>query len=104
MIRDGHAFSRSTGAIGRPRLQWGVIGCLLGAVPAAVAGHRPAPGAARVKLPGYDEIVELLFIWMTFLGAVALWREGALYRVGCLVDRLLPPPARQGVAPRHTAC
>lgn len=34
-----------------------------------------------MKVPGYDELVELLFIWMTFVGSVALWREGTLYRV-----------------------
>jgi TRAP-type C4-dicarboxylate transport system permease small subunit len=34
-----------------------------------------------VSISGYDEIIEFVFAWMTFLGAVALWREGALYSV-----------------------
>ena len=50
-----------------------------------------------IKLSGYDEMVELLFIWMTFIGSVALWREGALYRVEA-IDRLLKPRARQALA------
>jgi len=48
-------------------------------------------------MTGYDELVELLFAWMTFAGAVALWREGALYRVD-LADRLLPPGGRRALA------
>jgi TRAP-type C4-dicarboxylate transport system permease small subunit len=42
-----------------------------------------------LALQGYDEIVELLFIWITFLAALALWREGALYRVS-IVEGVLP--------------
>jgi TRAP-type C4-dicarboxylate transport system permease small subunit len=41
-------------------------------------------------MSGYDEIVELLMAWLTFLGAAALWREGALFRVE-LLEFLLPP-------------
>jgi len=45
------------------------------------------------SLTGYDEIVELLVAWMTFLGAAMLWGEGSLYRVDVLTDRLPPRPA-----------
>src|SRR5690606_4531332 len=76
--------------------KWGVIGCLLGLffllLLAVIVRLVPF-----VTISGYDEIVELLFAWMTFLGALALWREGALYRVtviesaiGASVPRLLP--------------
>ncbi len=41
-------------------------------------------------LMGYDEIVELLMAWMTFLGAAVLWGEGSLYRVDVLTSRLGP--------------
>ena len=47
-----------------------------------------------VPLAGYDEIVELLMAWMTFLGAAVLWGEGCLYRVDVLTSRLGPRPAR----------
>ena len=41
-------------------------------------------------IPGYDEIVEWLFIWLVMLTSLALWREGSLYRV-MIVEDLLPP-------------
>jgi TRAP-type C4-dicarboxylate transport system permease small subunit len=40
-----------------------------------------------IQLAGYDEIVELLMAWMTFLGAAVLWGEGVLYRVDVLTSR-----------------
>lgn len=43
-----------------------------------------------ITIQGYDEIVELLFIWIVMLAGLALWREGSLYRVGMLED-MLPP-------------
>lgn len=51
--------------------------------------------APIVPISGYDEVVEWLFAWLTFLGALALWREGALYRV-TLVDAM-PMLARRVV-------
>ncbi len=45
-------------------------------------------------IQGYDEIVELLFIWIVMLTALALWREGALYRV-VIVEDLLAPQAQR---------
>jgi TRAP-type C4-dicarboxylate transport system permease small subunit len=50
-----------------------------------------------LSVSGYDEIVELLVVWLTMLGAVALWREGALYRVASL-EALLPRGLRRALA------
>ncbi len=47
-----------------------------------------------IPLAGYDEIVELLMAWMTFLGAALLWGEGSLYRVDVLTSRFRPGVAR----------
>lgn len=33
------------------------------------------------SMSGYDEIIEWLVAWMTFAGAVALWREGSLFSI-----------------------
>lgn len=41
------------------------------------------------SMAGYDEIIEFLFAWMTFLGTVALWRQGNLFKVELL--RNIPP-------------
>lgn len=76
--------------------KWGVIGCLLGLffllLLAVVVRIVPF-----VAISGYDEIVELLFAWLTFLGALALWREGALYRV-VVIESALAPSARRLIA------
>ncbi|MFA7666086.1 MAG: TRAP transporter small permease subunit [Burkholderiaceae bacterium] len=68
-----------------------VCGCLLGLFFLLFLGivQRFLP---FIKLTGYDELIELLFGWMTFVGAVALWREGTLYRVA-FIDQLLSPRA-----------
>ena len=47
-----------------------------------------------IPLTGYDEIVELLMAWMTFLGAAVLCGEGSLYRVDVLTSRLGPRAGR----------
>jgi TRAP-type C4-dicarboxylate transport system permease small subunit len=47
-----------------------------------------------IALTGYDEIVELLMAWMTFLGAAVLCGEGSLYRVDVLTSRLGPAASR----------
>ncbi|WP_270935249.1 TRAP transporter small permease [Falsiroseomonas oryzae] len=76
--------------------RWGVILAMLGLfvlLLVAVVG-RSVPALA---VSGYDEIVELLVVWLTMLGAVALWREGALYRVASL-EAALPRPARRALA------
>ena len=69
--------------------RWAVVSCLSGLFILLTMGmlQRLFPA---VPLTGYDELVELLFGWMTFAGALALWREGSLYRVNAL-DRFLPP-------------
>lgn len=73
-----------------------VIACLLGLFALLAFGivQRLIPG---ITIAGYDELIELLFGWMTFVGALALWREGALYRVNML-DLVLPTRARQALA------
>jgi TRAP-type C4-dicarboxylate transport system permease small subunit len=43
-----------------------------------------------VSISGYDEIIEFVFAWMTFLGALALWREGALYSVDFIQNAVAP--------------
>jgi TRAP-type C4-dicarboxylate transport system permease small subunit len=45
------------------------------------------------SMSGYDEIIELLIAWMTFAGAVALWREGALFKID-LFSAMSPPVAK----------
>lgn len=76
--------------------RWSVIGCFLGLFLLLSLGilQRLLP---LLKVPGYDELVELLFIWMTFIGSLALWREGVLYRVEA-IDRLLGPRAARVLA------
>ncbi|MGH6943674.1 MAG: TRAP transporter small permease [Geminicoccaceae bacterium] len=46
------------------------------------------------SMSGYDELVELLTVWMTFAGAVVLWREGTLFRVDFLLQKLPPRGAQ----------
>jgi TRAP-type C4-dicarboxylate transport system permease small subunit len=67
--------------------KWGVILCLVGlsALLLLAVLVRFVPG---ISLTGYDEVIEWLFAWMSFLGTLALWREGSLYRVGFLDDLL----------------
>ena len=36
----------------------------------------------------YDEIVELLFAWLVFIGAAALWREKSHFRVDWIYSKL----------------
>lgn len=76
--------------------RWIVVACFLGLFLLLSLGiaQRFAPS---IKLSGYDELVELLFGWMTFVGALALWREGALYRVNT-IDRFLPHRTRMALA------
>jgi TRAP-type C4-dicarboxylate transport system permease small subunit len=53
-----------------------------------------------LSISGYDEIVELLVVWMTMLGAVALWRDGGLYRV-VVIEEMAPPAARRALTLLH---
>ena len=38
------------------------------------------------SMSGYDEVIEWLIAWLTFAGAVALWREGSLFRVDMIIS------------------
>lgn len=82
--------------------RWSVNGCFLGLFVLLSLGilQRMFP---LMKVPGYDELVELLFIWMTFIGALALWREGTLYRVDALERVLSRSGRRVLVALTHAA-
>jgi TRAP-type C4-dicarboxylate transport system permease small subunit len=82
--------------------RWVVIACFLGLFALLSLGilQRTFP---MLKVPGYDELVELLFVWMTFIGSVALWREGTLYRVE-LLERSLGPTGRRVLETAIHAC
>ena len=79
--------------------KWGVIGALLGLFFLLLLGVvvRFAP---VLPISGYDEIVELLVVWLTMLGALALWREGGLYRV-VVIEAATPPRVRRAIAMLH---
>lgn len=68
------------------------LACLLGlfVLLGAAIVLRIAP---LFSIVGYDEIVELLFIWLVMLTSLALWREGVLYRV-VMLESLLPAKPR----------
>jgi TRAP-type C4-dicarboxylate transport system permease small subunit len=70
-------------------IRWGAIASLLVILGLLSLGVfvRAVP---VFSMSGYDEIVELLMAWLTFLGAAALWRQGTLFRVE-LLELLLPP-------------
>ncbi|WP_108662174.1 TRAP transporter small permease [Acuticoccus kandeliae] len=70
--------------------KWGVITALVLLFVLLLAGviTRALP---FVSITGYDEIVELLVAWLTFMGAVALWREGALYNVTLILVAVSRP-------------
>lgn len=76
--------------------RWIVIGCMLGLFALLALGVIQR-GLPLFTITGYDELVELLFGWMVFVGALALWREGTLYRVDML-ERALPRGARLALA------
>lgn len=76
--------------------RWGVIACVVGLFLLLALGvvTRIVP---LVSVAGYDEIIEFLFAWLTFLGALALWRENALYRV-MIIETNAPPALRRVIA------
>ena len=43
---------------------------------------------------GYEEIIELFTVWMTFVGAAILWREGSLFRVDVFLHAVPDTVAR----------
>lgn len=73
--------------------KWGVILALVALFVLLMAGilTRTFP---FVSIAGYDEIIELAVAWMVFLGAVALWRDGTLYRV-MIIATSAPAPIRR---------
>lgn len=81
--------------------KWGVVGALLALSALLLLGVlvRFVP---FIPISGYDEVVEFLVIWLTMLGALALWREGGLYRVVALED-MAPPWGRRALALMHHA-
>jgi TRAP-type C4-dicarboxylate transport system permease small subunit len=95
MIGVLRAADRAVGFI----CKWGVIGALLGLFVLLLLGVlvRFVP---VLPISGYDEIVELLVVWLTMLGALALWREGGLYRV-VVIEAAAPPRARRAIAMLH---
>jgi TRAP-type C4-dicarboxylate transport system permease small subunit len=70
-------------------IRWGAIASLLFILGLLSLGVfvRAVP---IFSMSGYDEIIELLMAWLTFLGAAALWRQGTLFRVE-LLELMLPP-------------
>jgi len=44
--------------------------------------------APIMSMGWYDEIVEMLFAWLVFIGAAALWRENSHFRVEWLSSKL----------------
>ena len=40
-----------------------------------------------ISMGWYDEIVELLFAWLVFIGAAALWRDNSHFRVQWFYDK-----------------
>jgi TRAP-type C4-dicarboxylate transport system permease small subunit len=68
--------------------KWATILCFV-ALFCLLGGSVLARNVSVITIQGYDEVVELLFIWITFLTSLALWREGALYRV-VIIEGMLP--------------
>jgi TRAP-type C4-dicarboxylate transport system permease small subunit len=70
-------------------LKWTVIACFFGLFFLLGFGivQRSFPS---ISVSGYDELIDLLFVWLTFAGTAALWREGSLYRVGAF-DKIWRP-------------
>ncbi len=59
--------------------RWGVISGLIIVFGLLLVSILARPFSIQVS--GYDEIVELCFIWITMLGVIELWRTDKLYRV-----------------------
>jgi TRAP-type C4-dicarboxylate transport system permease small subunit len=77
-------------------LKWTVIACFFGLFLLLAFGivQRSFPA---ISVSGYDELIDLLFVWLTFAGTAALWREGSLYRVGAF-DKIWSPALRRLVS------
>lgn len=68
-------------------LRWICIGCLIGlfVVLLGMVFIRFVPIA---RLSWSSEVIELLFAWLVFAGAAALWRTGEHFRIEALSDAL----------------
>ena len=76
-------------------LKWSVIAGFFGLFVLMISGvlQRFIP---EIKISGYEEMIEFLFVWMTYLGATAMWREGMLYRVGAF-DNVFSKSVKRGL-------
>jgi len=73
-------------------LKWGSVGCLIGLFFLITAGVfvRFVP----ISSMGWaDEVIELAFAWMIFLGAAFLWKERTHFRVEMIPGWLAGSPA-----------
>ena len=68
-------------------LKWGSIGCLITLLFFVAAGVfvRFVPISS---LGWADEIIEMAFAWMVFLGATALWRDRSHFHVDVFPEKL----------------
>jgi TRAP-type C4-dicarboxylate transport system permease small subunit len=77
-------------------LRWGSISCLVALL--ALVGAGVFVRFVPVASMGWaDEIVELAFAWMVFLGATALWRDGSHFRVEALPLIFRSPRLHRGL-------
>jgi TRAP-type C4-dicarboxylate transport system permease small subunit len=81
ILRSAAAIDRTLARIIRAVVVGAMIGILV-LVSIAILSRR----TTLPPLVGWDEVVELLFAWMVFLGALAHWRAGTLFRVSLLHD------------------
>ncbi len=77
-------------------LKWIVLLCFFGLFLLLGFGivQRSVP---TLSISGYEELIDLLFVWLGFAGTAALWREGALYRVGAF-DNIWSPRFKRGIS------
>ena len=77
-------------------LKWIVLLCFFGLFALLAFGivQRSFPD---LSISGYEELIDLLFVWLAFAGTAALWREGALYRVGAF-DNIWRPGIKRGIS------
>ena len=77
-------------------LKWIVLLCFFGLFLLLGFGviQRSFPA---LNISGYEELIDLLFVWLGFAGTAALWREGALYRVGAF-DKIWSVGMRRAIS------
>jgi TRAP-type C4-dicarboxylate transport system permease small subunit len=77
-------------------MRWGSIACFV-ALLVIITANVVVRFVPVMSLGWMDEIVELAFAWMVFLGAAALWREGAHFRVYLVLNLLRGTRAAWGL-------